>query len=84
MSLPNNPTDVEPPGAPAHSNDYQTDISQLSPGMDISVASLTVLVQHRFSLHLRWPSLTRKQANAACLLSNQCHAEPLWPLYLTA
>ena len=26
MSLPNNPSDMEPPGAPAHSNDYQMDI----------------------------------------------------------
>ena len=26
MSLPNNPTDAEPPGAPAHSDNYQTDI----------------------------------------------------------
>ena len=26
MSLPNNPTDAEPPGAPTHSDDYQTDI----------------------------------------------------------
>ena len=26
MSLPNNPSDTEPPGAPTHSNDYQTDI----------------------------------------------------------
>ena len=26
MSLPNNPTDAEPPGAPAHSDDYQMDI----------------------------------------------------------
>ena len=26
MSSPNNPTDVKPPGAPAHSNDYQTDV----------------------------------------------------------
>ena len=26
MSLPNNPTDAEPPGAPAYSDDYQTDV----------------------------------------------------------
>ena len=26
MSSPNNPTDAEPPGAPAHSDDYQTDV----------------------------------------------------------
>ena len=26
MSLPNNPTDAEPPGAPARSDDYQTDV----------------------------------------------------------
>ena len=26
MSLPNNPTDMEPLGAPAHSDDYQTDV----------------------------------------------------------
>ena len=26
MSSPNNPTDAEPLGAPAHSDDYQTDI----------------------------------------------------------
>ena len=26
MSSPNNPSDAEPPGAPTHSNDYQTDV----------------------------------------------------------
>ena len=52
--------------------------------MDVSDASLTVLVWHQFGLHLRQPSQTRKQANAICLLSDQCHAKPPRPLYLPA
>ena len=70
MSLPNNPSDAEPPGAPACSNDYQMDVRVHCLGMDVSVASLTVLVRRWFGLHLRWPSQTRKQANALLLLPN--------------
>ena len=58
--------------------------SPLCLGMDISVVSLTVLVQHQFGLYLWWPSQTGKQANAVHLLSNQCHAQPLRHLYLAA
>ena len=58
--------------------------SPLCLGMDVSVASLTVLVRCQFSLYLRWPSQTGKQANAVHLLSNQCHAQPLRHLYLAA
>ena len=63
------------------SNRYQ---SPLCWGMDVSDASLTVLVWCRFSLHLWRPCQTGKQANAVCLLSNQCHAQPLRYLYSAA
>ena len=45
MSLPNNPTDAEPSGAPTCSDDYQMDIRvHCVRGMDVSDVSLTVLV----------------------------------------
>ena len=46
--------------------------------MDVFDASLAVLVQRRFSLHLRQPSQTGKKANAVRLLLDQCYAKPLY------
>ena len=58
--------------------------SPLYQGMDIFDASLTILVQWGYCLHLRGSCQTGKQAYAVHLLSNQCHAQPLWHFHSAA
>ena len=83
-SLPN-PSDAEPPGPPAHSEDYQTDIRVHYVREWMYLMHLLQYLYEAGSVYTNGGSCqTGKQANAVCLLLDQCHAEPIWHFYMAA